>query len=164
MPLKNIIKELCILLTISIATAFCVNYFSPKGIALIGQWDPTHGVITAKPKNDVVFHELEIRSPETAKEIYDSGKSVFVDARARDFYNEGHIKGAISLPVGDFDRLIDTFKKDYPIGKYIITYCSGRECGDSHQLAQYLLENGYSDISVFVDGYPGWVEKGYPID
>lgn len=164
MPYKEIAKELVILLGLSIFTAFAVNTFSPKGIALFGEWDTSKGVITAKGKTDVVARELEIQDPETVKRIYDVENAVFVDARARDIYDEGHIKGALSLPVNRFDELVPQFMKDHPISTRIVTYCSGRECEDSHKLAQYLLETGYTNVSVFIDGYPEWVEKGYPID
>jgi len=42
--------------------------------------------------------------------IYDSGEAVFVDARSREDYEEGHIKGAVSLPVGQFHDFIEAFK------------------------------------------------------
>ena len=53
-------KEIVTLLGISIIIAFSVNYFSPKGIALIGQWKESQGVITAKAKDNIVFNEWEI--------------------------------------------------------------------------------------------------------
>ena len=164
MTFKDIVIEISILLGLSIFFAFVTNAFSPKGIALFGQWDTSKGVITAKAKNDVVVRELEIQNPESAKNIYDTGKALFVDARASEDYDDGHIKGAVSLPVNRFDALIDKFMTDYPASTYIITYCSGRECEDSHELAQYLSEAGYTKISVFIDGYPAWTEKGYPIE
>ena len=58
MNCKNTTKEIAILLCIAFATAFTFNYFSPMGIALIGQWDESQGVITAKTKNDVVEDDL----------------------------------------------------------------------------------------------------------
>jgi len=164
MPIKPLIYEVALFLTLSVATAFCVNYVSPNGIALVGEWDPGRGVINARPKNSAVIHELEINDPETARKIYDSGSAVFVDARARSFFDDGHIQGAVSLPLGESVDLMDNFKNKYPPGSYIITYCSGRECDDSHQLAQILLENGYNNVSIFIDGYPGWMAKGYPVE
>ena len=164
MPYKDIAVELAFLLGLAVVAAFTVNFFSPRGIALLGEWDTSKGVITAKAKTDVVVRELEIQTPELAKEIFDKGNAVFVDARARDIYDEGHIKGAVSLPVNRFDELFFDFTKDYPTSTPIITYCSGRECEDSHALAQHLFEAGYTQVSVFVDGYPGWLEKGYPIE
>ena len=160
----KIIKEISILLGASIISAFAVNYFSPTGIAVIGQWDTAKGVITANGKNDIVLNDLEIGNVTSAKKLYDSRRFVFVDARSRDDYDEGHIKGAVSLPVGQFDEKLETFLEQYPPEKPIITYCSGRTCEDSHKLAQLLLQLGYTEISVFIDGFPGWEAEGHPIE
>lgn len=158
------IKEISILVGISIITALAVNYFSPAGIALVGQWDTAQGVVTANKKNELIFNDLEIGDVSLAKKLYDSSEFIFVDARSRDDYDEGHIKGAVSLPVGQFDENIEIFLEQYSPEKKIITYCSGRTCEDSHRLAQLLLEFGYTEINVFIDGYPGWEAEGYPIE
>ena len=158
------IKELSILAGTSIIAAFAVNYFSPAGIAIVGQWDIAKGVITANEKNEIDLDNLEIGDIALAKELYDSQKFLFVDARTGDDYDEGHIKGAISLPVGQFDEKIEAFLEQYPPEKAIITYCSGRTCEDSHNLAQLLLAVGYTKINVFIDGFPGWESEGYPIE
>ena len=157
-------KEISILVGASIIAAFAVNYFSPAGIALVGQWDTSQGVITANEKNDIVLTDLEIGDVTLAKKLYDSQKFIFVDARSRDDYDEAHIKGAVSLPVGQLDEKIEAFLEQYPPEKAIITYCSGRTCEDSHRLAQLLLAFGYTEINVFIDGYPGWKAEGYPIE
>ena len=162
--LRSIAKELLVLIAIGVFTAFTVNYFSPRGIAFFGNWDKSIGVITAKPKDDVVAHELEIQSTRMAKEIFDRGKAVFADGRAQRFYEEGHIKGAVSMPIDQFEELIDDFLRKYPESTMIVTYCFGRECDDSHEIAKLLIDEGYTNVRVFVDGYPGWVEEGYPIE
>ena len=158
------IKEISILVGAAIVAAFAVNYLSPAGIALVGQWNTAKGVITANEKNDMVLNDLEISDVPLAKKLYDSQKFLFVDARSRDDYDEGHIKGAISLPVGQFDEKIEAFLEQYPPEKAIVTYCSGRTCQDSHRLAQFLLELGYTEINVFIDGFPGWEAEGHPIE
>lgn len=164
MPMFKIIKEIAILTGLSIITAFVVNYFSPKGIALKGQWDTDQGVISAQSKNSIVDNELEIKTPATAKEMFEKGIYIFVDARSSEDYEEGHIKGAVSLPVGEFYDRIDTFVNNYPSSYSIITYCSGRECDDSHELVQYLIDEGYADVKAFIDGYPAWEKEGFPIE
>lgn len=161
---KNIAKETFILVSFALITAFTVNFISPQGVALFGNWDTSRGVISAKSKNDIVVHELEIEDVETAKQIYDRGNVVFVDARSREMFEQGHIKGALSLPVNRFDTHIDKFKKTYPPASFIVTYCSGRECDDSHKLAQLFFAQGYTNISVFIDGYPTWKAAGYPVE
>jgi len=164
MQYKTIIKELIVLIGISVFTALTVNAVSPKGISLTGDWDISQGVISAKPKDDPVSHDLEIGDILTVKKIYDSGDAIFVDARTEEDYLEGHIADAVLLPAYQFEECIDNFRKTIPPFAMIITYCSGRECEDSHVLAQCLLEEGYTNVSVFVDGYPAWEEKGFPIE
>jgi len=144
--------------------AFVVNHFSPAGIALFGQWDTSQGVITANAKNGVVAGKIEIEDVLQAKEIYDSGNALFVDARTRENFDKGHIPGAASLPVGQFDELIDVFLDRHDMEQPLVTYCSGRTCEDSHNLAQLLIDVGYSDVKVFIDGFPGWKAKGYPVE
>lgn len=164
MPYKNIAKELALILTLALITAFTVNFFSPRGIALFGEWDTSQGVISAKSKEDVIVRELEITDVLKAKEIFDSGKAVFVDARSRQQYKEGSIKGAVSMPLNEFDERIEQFLTKYPLSAFIVTYCSGRECEQGHVLGQYLIEEGYTNVKVFIDGFCGWEGEGYPVE
>ena len=158
------LKEVSIIIGISAILAFGANYISPNGIALVGQWDISQGVVTAMEKNDVVMDELAIDDIMHAKSLYDSGNVLFVDARSMEDYNDGHVKGAIFMPVGEYDDQIDAFLELYDLDHPIVTYCSGRTCEDSHHLAQLLMERGYLNISVMIDGLPGWEAEGYPID
>jgi len=164
MQWNNIIKEMIFLLGISIIFAFTVNVFSPSGIALVGQWDESPGVVASNADSDVFSGELEIKHVKTAKQIYDKGTAVFVDARSLENFKNGHIKGAESLPLDQFDKFIEAFKKKYPANTFIVTYCSGRTCDDSHGLEQLLFDHGYVNVSIFIDGYHGWKAEGYPIE
>jgi len=157
-------KELSILIVVSLIAAFGINFFSPAGIALVGQWDTSKGVVNAKAKNHVVMDDLEIDDVTYAKSLYDSGNVLFVDARSPEDYADGHIKGAYSLPVAEFDQKIDKFLSLHKLDQPIITYCSGRTCEDSHHLAQLLIYRGYQNTSVMIDGFPGWEAEGYPIE
>lgn len=159
-----ILKQALLLLVLAVSIAFVVNQFSPVGIALIGQWDQDKGVISAQAKDEIHDGRLVIDNIKIAKLSYDGDKTLFVDARSNDDYNEGHIKGAISLPVGEFDERVGNLLDDYSPDQSIITYCSGRTCEDSHRLAQMLIDLGYENVSIMVDGFPGWKENGYPVE
>ncbi|MDY6972196.1 MAG: rhodanese-like domain-containing protein [Thermodesulfobacteriota bacterium] len=161
---KDTAKGILIILGLAVIVAFTANFLSPKGIALFGEWDKSQGVVTARAKDDFIVHELEIDNILDAKEIYDKGSAVFVDARARQAYEDGHIKNAISLPVRQFNELIDKFAGQYPTSISIVTYCYGRECEESHELAQYLIDEGYTDVKIFIDGYMCWEAEGYPLE
>ncbi|MGI9036564.1 MAG: rhodanese-like domain-containing protein [Pyrinomonadaceae bacterium] len=55
-----------------------------------------------------------------AKADYDAGRAIIVDARPADSYKVEHIKGAINIPLGDFEAEY----KNIPTNKKIIVYCS----------------------------------------
>ena len=159
-----ILKQALLLLVLAISIALVVNQFSPVGIALIGQWDQDKEVISAHAKDEIHDSRLVIDNIKIAKLSYDGGKTLFVDARSNDDYNEGHIKGAITLPVGEFDERVGNLLDNYSPDQSIITYCSGRTCEDSHRLAQMLIDLGYESVSIMIDGFPGWKENGYPVE
>ena len=163
MVLRKTIKEIIILAGISVTLAMVVNFLSPNGIALVGQWDTSKGVITASPTESEEGPE-EINSVARAKEIFDTGNVLFVDARSQDNYEDGHIPGAVSLPVGLFDEQIESFLDRHSPDTRIVTYCSGRTCEDSHNLARLLSDVGFTQVSVFIDGFPGWEAQGFPIE
>ena len=59
---------------------------------------------------------------EDAKAALDSGEAIIVDVRSAEAYTEGHIAGAISIPLGEFENNI----ANVPLEKdqWIITYCT----------------------------------------
>ena len=161
---RTVFREVVSILVLAFILAFSVNAISPRGLALVGQWDANSGVVTAKAKNGMVQQEREIDDILEAKAIYDEGGSVFVDARSREVYASGHVKGAFSFPVREYETTINTFIETYPVATPLIVYCSGRECEDSHVLATYLSEEGYAQVRVMVDGFPLWEESGFPVE
>ena len=158
------LKECLIIVLVSCLFSFLFNSFSPNGIALVGQWDTSKGVISAETRNSPVVHDLEIGDIDTVKAIYDSGDALFVDARDGQVFAEGHIKGAVSLPIGLYEEKLEAFIMKYPTSTRIIAYCSGRTCQDSHELAQILLQFDYENVNVFIDGFPAWQKNGYPVE
>ena len=70
------------------------------------------------------------------------------------------------------DRQSDERRADYrhlsavlqsAAGKPIIVYCSGGDCHDSRLVANALLTLGFSNVSVFTDGWEAWSAAGLPI-
>jgi rhodanese-related sulfurtransferase len=161
---RKTIKELIILVGVSVILALAVNHLSPRGIALVGQWETAKGVMTADAMDDDKYRIAEIDRVTDAAKIFYDDDTLFVDARSTEDYESGHIPGAVSLPVGQFDERIEVFMKQVPLDQPIVTYCSGRTCEDSHQLARLLMEAGFSEVRIFIDGFPGWQAEGYPID
>ncbi|MEP6946949.1 MAG: rhodanese-like domain-containing protein [Acidobacteriota bacterium] len=59
-------------------------------------------------------------SPADAKKAFDDGSAVIIDARSEESYKGDHIKGAINIPFGQQDKMMDKVPK----GKKLIIYCS----------------------------------------
>ena len=160
---KKIFIDISIILFVSILIAFISNHFSPNGIAFVGRWDTNKGLISAVKKNDGIIHKREVQTLNEAKKLYDKNY-LFIDARDLHSYNEGHIKGAISFPYYEFDKLFDKFIDKYPLDTKMVTYCNGRECRDSVILAEFFYDAGYENIYVFIDGFPLWQKQNLPIE
>jgi rhodanese-related sulfurtransferase len=158
------IKEIIILVGVAVTLALLVNQLSPRGIRLVGHWDTAKGVIGANTPGKDGYRIAEIDQVADAAKIFYDGDTLFVDARSTEDFASGHIPEAISLPVGQFDQRIESFLNQYPLNQPIIAYCSGRTCEDSHHLAQLLSDVGFSEVRIFIDGFPGWEAEGYPIE
>ena len=61
---------------------------------------------------------IERINPEDAKTAYDQNRAVFVDVRDVDEYEEGHIPGAIHIPLLDIPSRVGELNQD----DWIITY------------------------------------------
>jgi rhodanese-related sulfurtransferase len=99
----------------------------------------------------------------TLKKIFDSDGALLLDARGPDEYAEGHLTGAINLPLNDAIGDPDRMRRLDPGDRAIVVYCSGSGCPLSEELAKLLVESGRRKVLVFEAGYPGWLNAGYPV-
>lgn len=97
------------------------------------------------------------------KELFDSREALIIDARDGETYRKGHIAGALSLPLGEAERLLPDFAARTPKERLIVVYCGGYDCHDSKTLGDSLLSAGYTQVFVFEGGFPEWRDAGYPV-
>lgn len=102
-----------------------------------------------------------------AKALYDQRQqSLFVDVRTLKEYRTEHIRGAMDMPVDQFEKAAKTLPKD----KTIILYQSGRSTGDicaaSRAAGRILLAQGFSSthVKVYQPGLAGWQKAGLPVE
>ena len=155
------LKGAFLLVIFALITAFSYNHIYSKGIALFGQWDSSEGVISAISKDKSITASIEIINPEIVKQIVKKKERLILDVRRREIYNQGHLPGALSFPLVDFDEnigmLLDSVSKTSPI----LVYCSSVECSDSHTAAEQLKSLKYENIKVFSGGFRQWLELGH---
>ncbi len=98
-----------------------------------------------------------------AQQLYDE-YAVFLDARPLYQYEQGHITGSHWMPV---ERVMDNGALFFEIedlaggqDQTVVIYCGGGDCDASHNLAIVLEQAGFTNLLIFVDGYPAWEAAG----
>jgi rhodanese-related sulfurtransferase len=87
-----------------------------------------------------------------------------IDAREADLHAAGHLPGALSLPIGAVETLLDEFRRQVAADRTLVLYCSGYGCPDSFDLGLLLMAAGYLDVRVFEGGFPEWRDAGLPVE
>ncbi len=99
-----------------------------------------------------------------AKQAFDRGDAVFVDARSAHSYEAGHIPGALRVPSHASTNSLRQMLAAYPANVQVITYCSGGGCRSSYALAKRLVKESIRDDGyVLTGGWPAWQAAGFPI-
>ncbi|MGH3359838.1 MAG: ArsR/SmtB family transcription factor [Nocardioidaceae bacterium] len=87
------------------------------------------------------------------------GDVVVLDVRPTAEYDAGHIRGALSIPVGDIKSRL----KEIPDGTDVVAYCRGPFCVYADDAVRLLSKNGRSAVRL-EDGYPEWAADRLPVD
>ena len=104
-----------------------------------------------------IISEVKDISVEEVYEIISSNQDyIILDVRTPDEFNEGHIEGAVLIPVDELEGRLD----ELPVDKPIITYCESG--GRSATAAAILVENGFTQV-YDMGGITDWIDKGYPV-
>jgi hypothetical protein len=76
--------------------------------------------ITTSTNADDELSKARRINREEAMKLVKEGKAVWIDVRGKDAYDQSHIPGAISIPLGE---LTNRFT-ELPPNKFLITYCA----------------------------------------
>ena len=94
-------------------------------------------------QTDAAYRQI---SQEEAKEMMDNQEVIILDVREQDEYDNGHIPGAVLLPVGSIDE--DTAAEVIPeMDSTVLVYC--RSGNRSKTASSSLAELGYTNIYEF---------------
>jgi rhodanese-related sulfurtransferase len=113
---------------------------------------PSPAAVTS-PAATVGYTDL---TPAQAKDLIATQKDlVIVDVSP--YYANGHLPGAVSIPLSTLDSKISTLDKTKP---YLV-YCHGDE--PSIAGAQKLVDAGFMPVYRLAGNYAAWVGAGYPV-
>jgi rhodanese-related sulfurtransferase len=102
-------------------------------------------------------------SLEEAQRLHKRSDVLFVDGRAMVEWEQSHIPGAVALPIGEFDKNYDKYKRKIKHAKILVSYCHGEGCRLSDMLAQKLVDKGHHNVAVFWGGFPAWDGAQLPL-
>ena len=83
--------------------------------------------------------------------------AILLDVREPDEWAEGHVPGALHIPLADVPARIDEIDPDARL--YVICHAGGR----SEQALRYLMQRGYEGANV-VGGMMSWAQTGRPLE
>lgn len=81
-----------------------------------------------------------------------------VDVREADEYAEGHVPGAINIPLSDLQGRYQEIDKAKPV---VLVCAKG---GRSAMAAELITMKDYSNVYNLLEGTLGWQERGLPTD
>jgi len=85
--------------------------------------------------------------------------TLIVDVRPEEEYQQGHLPGAVSIPLEELERRLSELPED----KDIVAYCRGRYCILADQAVDLLLAKGYRAQRAD-DGVVEWKIDGMPVE
>ena len=87
------------------------------------------------------------------------GEFVLLDVRPAESYAEGHIPGAVNLPLAELAERAESLPRD---AKYV-TYCWRETCQLAAHAALHLAERGF-DVREMNAGWREWTAQGFPVE
>lgn len=96
-------------------------------------------------------------------QLLEEDRALLVDVRPAFFFRLGHIPGASSLPLKNFEAGLQSFRQNLAdaraSGRTVVIYCADEDCPDSLTTARKLARLGYS-TSVYRGGWKEWRSAG----
>ena len=171
--LAPLVLRMGVLCGAGMALGLSMNAFSSRGIPLTPVTVRTD--YPPPPGTDLAAEGyLTLETMQMASDILALGAGLddvplgmtIVDTRSPREFREGHIPGALNVPLTLFRRgrppQLDRVDRD----NLVFVYCDDPNCGSSVIVAEQLRLHGYGrdKVQVFVGGLPAWLEAGLPLE
>jgi rhodanese-related sulfurtransferase len=116
------------------------------------RWHP-YAPVPKSPSNVAGEGEVLV---EEALRWNGEGQVVWIDARSRKEFDQGHAPGAFRLNEAEWDDLLwESGPELMEIGdKRFVVYCGNKDCHASNKVAEKLRERGFIGVFVLRGGWP----------
>lgn len=168
LTLRRILLEAFILCVFACAVGLSLHFklvfnaFSGRAVSGSAVIETMAQIVKTSNPNDTKTFPVPVVLEELDELLADG--ALLVDSRSPENYRQGHLAGAVSLPLSLLDDQLNEFKQQVPREKTLVTYCSGYGCMDSFELGTRLLKEGFEDVLVYEGGFPEWRDAGRPVE
>ncbi len=144
------LSDFFFIICLSCIFALVYNKANPNGISLFTNEQIEETISFVRPLNAFIKAQ--------------NNEVLFIDAMPSGFYEKGHIKGAMNLPLATFDFMYDLTLADVDKTKGIIIY--GRTISKHYdvEVANKLVIRGYKNIMILEGGLDIWRRTGLPVE
>ena len=127
--------------------------------------------LRADPRFQALYEDttLQVSAPADAlispQELHEAlggdEKPLVIDVRGAGEYADGHVEGAVNIPLGRLAKKLASIPRE----QLVVTYCNMHHRGESRgeRAAALLREHGYQ-ARTLDGGYPGWKEQGFAVE
>jgi rhodanese-related sulfurtransferase len=151
--LKKIAVQIAAVLVFSASLAFITNAARDSRLPLVMPFPPTYQCPSSEKPGSLA-------DVTEALKLFGKPGTVFVDARKKEAFQQGHIEGARHIPYSFVEPLsketLDALR-DY---KSIIVYCNREDLEASKLMAGELAQAGLKGAAFLEKGFAGWVKAG----
>lgn len=102
---------------------------------------------------------LDAMSREELLTLLQGGGVMLLDVRPQDEFAEGHLPGALNIPLEELELRL----AELPPGQEIVAYCRGPHCVLSADAVAALRAKGLRARRL-ADGFPDWKAAGLPVE
>jgi len=107
-------------------------------------------------------HSKDDLEPVPAKELWrrvKQGLVTVLDVRPPEEYAQGHIRGALNVPVTQLKKRLHQI----PADQEVVAYCRGPYCLLAYEAVRVLRKQGI-EARRLEEGYPEWKSAGLPVE
>jgi len=144
------------------------------GFGVVKHW----GLVSLAVKGDLAGHLEKAREQRRqrqfqgvktinlaqAYELFQEGRTLFIDARKPEEYGELHIAGAVNLSPEKVEKKDNPALSSIAKERGVVVYCGEVNCDLALKVAEKLQDAGFTRVAAFLGGFRAWDEAGYPVD
>ncbi len=159
------ISEMALIVVIGTLFALAANQIvhHPLPLWTVPSVSPGASGQPASEGKSPVTATLPVLDVDTVAQLAGDPATLLLDARQGPLYRQGHLPGAVSLPVSEFFLRFEALRASIERAGMVIVYCIDPRCPDARSLGALLVEHGVRKVLLFEGGIEEWKRRGHAL-